>query len=85
MDTIKLDRHFFGDISNVKSQHVIDSFIELAGKLGIHIVAEGIETEQQLVYLRQVNCDMVQGYIFSKPLPVPEFETWCRENVLKLL
>ncbi|PWL72275.1 MAG: histidine kinase [Clostridiales bacterium] len=85
VDTIKLDRHFFGDISNVKSQHVIASFIELAGKLGIHIVAEGIETEQQLVYLRQVNCDMVQGYIFSKPLPVPEFETWCRENVLKLL
>ncbi|MGI5896404.1 MAG: bifunctional diguanylate cyclase/phosphodiesterase [Oscillospiraceae bacterium] len=80
VDTIKLDRHFFGDISNVKSQHVIASFIELAGKLGIHIVAEGIETEQQLAYLRQVNCDMVQGYIFSKPLPVSEFETWCRER-----
>ena len=45
----------------------------LAKKLGIHTVAEGIETPDQVEYLRGIHCDMVQGYVFSKPLPIPEF------------
>ena len=77
VDTIKLDRQFFGDIANEKTQNVVASFIALADKLKIHIVAEGIETEEQLNYLRAMHCDMVQGYIFSKPLSISDFEKWC--------
>ena len=47
---------------------------ELAEKLGADIVAEGIETPEQLAFLKTVGCRLVQGYIFSKPLPLPEFE-----------
>lgn len=79
VDTIKLDRQFFGNIANRKAQNVIASFIGLADKLGVHIVAEGIETEEQMDYLREVQCEMVQGYIFSKPLPILEFERWSEE------
>lgn len=82
VDAIKLDRKFFEDITNSKSQNIIISFIDLAKRLNIHVVAEGIETSEQLNFLKSVNCDMVQGYIFSKPLPLNEFEKWAdsREN-----
>lgn len=76
VDTIKLDRQFFMDISNPRAQNVIASFIALADKLGVGTVAEGIETQEQLDYLSEAGCNMVQGYIFSKPLPIPEFESW---------
>ena len=50
--------------------------MELARKLGLRTVAEGIETQEQLAFLKTINCDMIQGYIFSKPLPIREFERW---------
>lgn len=76
VDAIKLDRKFFENITNSKSQNIIRSFIDLAQRLNIHIVAEGIETSEQLNFLKSINCDMVQGYVFSKPLPLNEFEQW---------
>ena len=79
VDTIKLDRMFFLDIENKKAQCVISSFIGLADQLEIGVVAEGIETEEQLDYLYRAGCGMVQGYLFSRPLPVPEFEAWKKE------
>lgn len=81
VDAIKLDRQFFKDIANEKAQNIIASFIELAEKLNIHTVAEGIETQEQIDFLRKARCGMVQGYYFSKPLPVGEFERWsaCRD------
>ena len=76
VDAIKMDRRFFDDMDSEKSWKVIESFMELPGKLGITAVAEGIETEHQLELLRRTDCDMVQGYVFSKPLSVEEFEQW---------
>ncbi len=78
VDGIKLDRQFFEDIQSPRSKSVIASFVELARRLGIHVVAEGIETRDQLEFLREIQCEMVQGYIFSKPLSIPEFETWSK-------
>lgn len=77
VDTIKLDRQFFLDISKEKSRDVIACLIELAKKLNVRTVAEGIEVQEQLDYLRDIGCDMVQGYIFSRPLPSKEFEAFC--------
>lgn len=76
VDTIKLDRQFFSDITNAKAQKIISGFIRLAENLGIHVVAEGIETQEQIDILYNANCEMVQGYYFSKPLPIPDFEKW---------
>lgn len=74
VDAVKLDRRFFLDVSREKTQVVVRSIVELAEKLGADIVAEGIETPEQLAFLKTVGCRLVQGYIFSKPLPLPEFE-----------
>lgn len=80
VDTIKLDRQFFVDIENPKAQNVVESFVRLAEKLGIHVVAEGIETREQLEFLRRIRCEMVQGYVFSKPLAAAEFAQWRRRG-----
>lgn len=75
LNVIKLDRGFFIDDKNIdKSQIVIKSIVSLIKQLGIRVVAEGIETKSQVEMLREANCDIIQGYYFSKPLPVKEFE-----------
>ena len=78
VDGIKMDKKFFDDISSQKSKDIIANFIELADKLNISLVAEGIETLEQLEFLKSVHCNMVQGYIYSKPLPVDEFILWLK-------
>lgn len=80
VDAIKLDRRFFDDMESEKSWKVIESFMELPGKLGMGVVAEGIETEEQLELLQKTDCQMVQGYVFSKPLCVEAFERWWEEH-----
>ncbi len=80
IDVIKLDKSFFDDMFRPKAKSVILGFIEIAHQLEIKVVAEGIETEDQLDCLRGLNCDAVQGYVFSKPLPVDEFEAWRAER-----
>jgi len=76
VDALKLDRIFFLDIENKKAKDVIGCLIDLAKKLHVAIVAEGIEDIQQADYLKQLHCDFIQGYVYSKPLPVDEFEQW---------
>ena len=78
VDGIKMDKKFFDDISSQKSKDIIANFVELADKLNISLVAEGIETLEQLEFLKSVHCNMVQGYIYSKPLPVDEFILWLK-------
>lgn len=75
IDTIKLDRSFFIGI-NEKSYNIISHLIQLAHCLNISVVAEGIEHTEQVMTLRRLNCDLIQGYVYSKPLPVDEFEKW---------
>lgn len=74
VDTLKLDRRFFLNMSGEKAQHVIRSVADLAVKLNLKTVAEGIETEEQLDFLQTIPLDQIQGYIFSPPIPVEEFE-----------
>ena len=76
IDTIKFDRQFFIDVSTEKSKTILESLMGMSEKLGIKTVAEGIETHEQLSYLGETSCDMIQGYIFSMPLEVSEFEVW---------
>jgi diguanylate cyclase len=74
-DTLKIDRCFISDIDrNQKNAIITKSIIEMAHELGLKVVAEGIETEAELAFLTQHQCDEVQGYFFSRPLPTQEFE-----------
>jgi len=68
--TLKIDKLFIDDISSDGSNTTLtDSIINLGHKIGLAIVAEGVETQDQLKYLENNKCDMIQGYLFSKPLP----------------
>ena len=75
LDIIKLDAEFFRSVDDIKrSNLIVGETISLAKKLGMSIVAEGIETREQVDFLAKQNCDLIQGFYFSKPLPVTEFE-----------
>ena len=76
VDTIKLDRRFFMDMSKPKARDVVECLIELSRKLKVQTVAEGIETGEQMEFLKRIQCDMVQGYYYSRPLPAEKFEKW---------
>lgn len=73
-DIIKLDMGFIQKIGkSKKNNNIVISLIELAHRLDMKIVAEGVETEEQADFLRTYGCDYIQGYYFSKPLPEEEF------------
>ena len=74
VDAIKLDRRFFLHVDRPKTKDVVKSIVDLAQKIDAQVVAEGIETEEQLRFLQEVGCELVQGYIYSKPLPIHSFE-----------
>jgi len=81
LDKLKLDRSFVEEIGeDIDGQVICDATIGLAHALGLTLVAEGVETEAQLDYLRARGCDLVQGYLFSKPLPALEAEAFIRQR-----
>lgn len=75
-DTIKLDRSFFSDLSNIKNREVLQCIVSLANALNIEVVAEGIETKQQLDELLRLHIDIIQGYYYGKAMPLDEFDQW---------
>ncbi|OGQ86729.1 MAG: hypothetical protein A2512_08720 [Deltaproteobacteria bacterium RIFOXYD12_FULL_56_24] len=81
IDQLKIDRSFVNDITTDPGAATIaTSVIALAHRMRLSVVAEGVETEGQLGYLRQHHCDELQGYLFSKPLPAGEFAELLREG-----
>ena len=69
-DILKIDKSFVSDMTNnITSTAIIESIITLSKNLGLSVVAEGVETEQQFKLLKEMKCDLLQGYLFSKPLP----------------
>ncbi|WDY60136.1 EAL domain-containing protein [Pseudomonas sp. PSKL.D1] len=74
VDYLKIDQSFVAMIgSDALSQHILDSIIELSGKLSLGIVAEGVETDIQRDYLARHGVDFQQGYLFARPMPAAEF------------
>lgn len=79
MDALKMDRSFFVN-ENDKSKKIVVSIIQMAHNLEMDVVAEGIEDQEQVEMLKNMGCDLIQGYVYSRPLPVGEFEIWRQEN-----
>ncbi|MFM2052301.1 MAG: hypothetical protein RL456_338 [Pseudomonadota bacterium] len=81
VDVMKVDRAFVSDLTTDPSALAITrAILTLAGSLGKHTVAEGIETPEQAETLRALGCDELQGFLFSKPVPAEEFAALCVFN-----
>lgn len=81
IDKVKIDRSFVGGMTGNKQDLMVASItIVLAHSLGVRVVAEGVETEEQLAALKRLKCDEAQGYLFSKPVPKAEIEALLARN-----
>ena len=77
IDSLKIDRSFVEEISkNRDNGHIIEAIVSLSQKFGVKVIAEGVETEDQLSFLKTAGCDIAQGYLISKPLPFNELKTF---------
>jgi len=82
IDHIKIDRSFVSDIkTNVHDQAIVEAIIAMSQKLGIQNIAEGVETAEQLDFLKEHGCGEVQGYFFHRPLSVDAFEMLLKEQM----
>lgn len=72
LDSIKIDRSFIANLSNASDAAIVEAVIALGHSLKVRVVAEGVETSQQLALLRDLGCDEVQGFLLGRPMPVEE-------------
>ena len=85
LDIVKLDMSFTRKIhENKTTLRVVELIVEMAKSLGFVVVAEGVENETQYQLLKQVGCDCVQGYYFSRPLPAADFEAFVETRLQDL-
>ncbi|MDC0601858.1 EAL domain-containing protein [Aliiglaciecola sp.] len=82
INTLKIDKAFIDDIATSSvDKHMTAAIINIAHNLGLKVVAEGVEQERQLEILRRYDCEMLQGYLYSKPLSAAKFERLLTENL----
>ncbi len=80
-DTLKIDRSFIVDIeTNSKHRSLIENIIQMAHGLELTVIAEGVETAEQVAFLKKAHCDFAQGYYFSRPLSPDALKTYMRIN-----
>jgi EAL domain-containing protein (putative c-di-GMP-specific phosphodiesterase class I) len=77
-DKVKIDKGFIADLGGFSSKEIVRSVLELSRSLGISVVAEGVETPKQLEILRKLGCDLVQGFLVSRPQPIHQFKAVVR-------
>lgn len=77
LNTLKIDKAFVDDIeTSEQGRNMVATIITIAHNLDLHVVAEGVETNQQLDFLSSLHCEQLQGYLYSKPLPVNDFQKY---------
>ena len=83
-DVLKIDMQFIRSMdNNPKVKDIIKMIINLSKMLNATTVAEGVETKEQYLFLKENGCDVIQGYYFSKPLPFEEFEQLIKKEAGK--
>ncbi|TCB50334.1 bifunctional diguanylate cyclase/phosphodiesterase [Acinetobacter sp. ANC 4779] len=82
IDILKIDRSFISRIGQNKQEAIVSAMIAMGKAMGMVVVAEGIETEEQLQYLQNLECDIAQGFLFSKPLPESEATLFLEQHRL---
>lgn len=81
LEQLKIDQSFVRDIACDKNSSVmVRTIINIANNFDMEVIAEGVETDEQLAFLRQFGCSQFQGYLFGKPVPLQEFERLCRQQ-----
>ncbi|WP_426358057.1 EAL domain-containing protein [Pseudocolwellia sp. HL-MZ19] len=77
LNTLKIDKAFVDDIeTSEQGRNMVATIVTIAHNLGLHVVAEGVETNQQLNFLSGLHCEQLQGYLYSKPLPESDFQKY---------
>lgn len=74
ISSLKIDKSFIEDVTRYSEESIVNAIILLAHSMGLKVIAEGIETEEQLSFLKKKNCDGAQGFYFSRPLPPGEIK-----------
>lgn len=84
IDTVKIDKEFLREVTSDETAAAIVSYvINLAHTLKLKVVAEGVETEEQYTFLRHYGCDLMQGYLFSKPLPTESVFPFLQQSIVR--
>ena len=84
IDTLKIDQSFIRQIKNESGKTMVSSIISLGHALNLHVVAEGVEHENEVMYLKEHSCEYIQGYYFSKPLTVEDVTTKIEQTLSQL-
>ena len=78
VQTLKIDQSFIKRLTESDTNaRVVQAVIALGKAMGLEVIAEGVETEQQMEIVRTLGCDLAQGFLIAKPLPDEEFRKWC--------
>ena len=86
LDQIKIDQSFIQSITcSGRNAMLVQTIIDLAKNFGLNVIAEGVETDAQLTFLKHHDCLAYQGYLFSKPVPIEEFEAFLIRSVNKFV
>lgn len=82
IDRLKIDRSFVKDLpASEKDRAIVTTIIEIGKRLGLAVVAEGVETEEQLRFIRDHGCDEAQGYYIGRPMPADRLQIWLEERI----
>lgn len=85
IDTLKIDKSFVAEARNGQSSAIVEAIMAMSESLKLNVVAEGVETKEQLAYLKELGCDYAQGFIISRALPASEVLTLIRHSNLQTL
>ena len=73
LDQLKIDRSFINDLGRRDgSEAIVRATVSMGHSLGLNVIAEGVETPEQLNFLKEIGCDEAQGYLISRPVPAPQ-------------